>query len=393
MKMSIIKRINNLTSRYIMIFLFTCCIMSCGNQKQKDKSMTKDINEADLIPKRFSPGEWGYVDKNTGQFIIKPNFLAAGEFSEGLAQVRIGDFRSGKWGYIDKKGNVVIPPQFVVAGSFSEGLAMVGIGKSMIWWKCGYIDRTGNFVIQPRFDDGMSFSEGLALVFIGNQKDEFGYINGWWGYIDKTGAQIISPKFEKAENFYNGLAIVKYNGKYGVIDKSGNYVINPKFDSITGFVNGITEVSDGNRRFQIDSSGKYIDDNQKYLQNQLQTITQSTNSTLLFENFNANTAIANSVNVKDHVLELKSAEIADRQKNLFYQQKIREITDWYTSTRKQYEDDFWAKKITGTQYEDKKKELLAEKSQKEQAVKVEAEEFYKKETDRLYKEYMERKKR
>lgn len=40
-----------------------------------------------------------------------------------------------KWGYIDKSGTVTIKPQFVVAGVFSEGLAPVRLmvnGDSLI---------------------------------------------------------------------------------------------------------------------------------------------------------------------------------------------------------------------------------------------------------------------
>ena len=36
----------------------------------------------------------------TGTIVINPQFDEAGSFSDGLAMVRIGDFRTGKWGYI-----------------------------------------------------------------------------------------------------------------------------------------------------------------------------------------------------------------------------------------------------------------------------------------------------
>ncbi|PSO65063.1 MAG: hypothetical protein BRC36_04695 [Cyanobacteria bacterium QH_2_48_84] len=49
----------------------------------------------------------GYIDK-TGEIVINRQFDYAGEFSEGLAMVKVGD----KWGYIDKTGEMVINPQF-----------------------------------------------------------------------------------------------------------------------------------------------------------------------------------------------------------------------------------------------------------------------------------------
>ena len=55
--------------------------------------------------------------------------------------------KDGKWGYMDKTGKVVIEPQFDGVRLFSEGLANVWIGD-----KEGYIDKTGKIVINPQFD-------------------------------------------------------------------------------------------------------------------------------------------------------------------------------------------------------------------------------------------------
>src|SRR5215467_1047535 len=65
----------------------------------------------------------GYVDK-TGNFVITPNLQIVDlfAFSEGLAAVRVGEYLSGKWGFIDKQGKLVIPAQYEGAGSFSDGL-------------------------------------------------------------------------------------------------------------------------------------------------------------------------------------------------------------------------------------------------------------------------------
>jgi hypothetical protein len=55
--------------------------------------------------------------------IIRPEFYDICDFKEGLAGVQVG----GKWGYINKEGNMVIKPQFDSAVPFSEGLAVVGL--------------------------------------------------------------------------------------------------------------------------------------------------------------------------------------------------------------------------------------------------------------------------
>ncbi len=77
----------------------------------------------------------GYIDK-TGRLVIKHNTGGSseglGRFSAGLAAVRFGN----KFGYMDKKGNVVIKPKFDFALDFSQELAAVRIGN-----KWGYISR------------------------------------------------------------------------------------------------------------------------------------------------------------------------------------------------------------------------------------------------------------
>jgi hypothetical protein len=56
-----------------------------------------------------------------GHLVIDFRFSVAGDFSEGLAAVRIDD----RWGHIDKRGELVIGVQLDLAESFSEGLAAV----------------------------------------------------------------------------------------------------------------------------------------------------------------------------------------------------------------------------------------------------------------------------
>ncbi|MEE8043841.1 MAG: WG repeat-containing protein [Thermodesulfobacteriota bacterium] len=47
--------------------------------------------------------KWGFVNKK-GEIVIEPQFENAVSFSGGLAIVELG---GGKWGYIDKKGKLV----------------------------------------------------------------------------------------------------------------------------------------------------------------------------------------------------------------------------------------------------------------------------------------------
>ena len=77
----------------------------------------------------------------------------------------------GKWGFIDKIGNMIIPCIYNNVDNFHDGLAKVR--KNGKW---GFIDRIGNEIIPCIYDSVCYFQEGLARV----KKDDK------YGFIDKT---------------------------------------------------------------------------------------------------------------------------------------------------------------------------------------------------------------
>ena len=64
--------------------------------------------------------------------------------------------------------------------------------------KWGFIDKLGNLAIDYRFDDALSFGEHLAAVMQ----------DGLWGYISVSGQIVIDPVFLEAKSFSNGSAPV-----------------------------------------------------------------------------------------------------------------------------------------------------------------------------------------
>jgi hypothetical protein len=246
-------------------------------------------------PDRACRDKYGYIDK-FGNWLIKPQFISASSFSEGLARVVVEDEgkKLNKCGYINKEGAFVIPPtEYNLCGSFSEGLAMVQV-KLPLEKQCppgrqcgdgirkvGYIDKTGKMVIAPQFDGvydvihtasdvsepfkyyssgkERDFSEGVAAIRIDERL---------WGYVDKQGRVVIRPQFVYAGQFKEGLApvAIRKSGKrvYGFINRVGQFAIPPQYDDVKEFRHGLAMVSFQDSRGEVTKFG-YIDKKGRYV--------------------------------------------------------------------------------------------------------------------------------
>ncbi|MDY6784550.1 MAG: WG repeat-containing protein [Cyanobacteriota bacterium] len=160
----------------------------------------------------------GFINKK-GEPAIDPlpgRIPQLAQFSEGLTVISkavpwprfaiFGQQREKvKSGYMNTGGKIVIRPQFDAARNFSEGLAEVGKnsargeqqGQEIVEMKWGYIDKTSKMVIPAQFKETKAFSEGLAAVTEDGQK---------WGYIDRKGQIAIPMQFESAKAFKGELA-------------------------------------------------------------------------------------------------------------------------------------------------------------------------------------------
>ncbi len=122
--------------------------------------------------------------------MVRPRFLSASSFSEGLALVEIGkrtdepEEDRTKWRFIGRDGKFAFRDQFDFARPFSGGLALAAKGG-----KFGFIDHSGSFVIKPQFRAAKPFSGGLACVGLG----ERGVAN-LWGYVDRGGRMVIAAR-------------------------------------------------------------------------------------------------------------------------------------------------------------------------------------------------------
>ena len=124
-----------------------------------------------------------------------------GEYSEGLASFE----RDGLWGYRNEKGEEVIAPQFNAAGDFHDGLAQVSIRGQ----PPRYIRRDGTYISAPYGSGSMGIPDG-ALERIPYRQ------NQQWGLIDLHGRVITPPRFRLRNDlegilsplFRRGVAVV-----------------------------------------------------------------------------------------------------------------------------------------------------------------------------------------
>jgi hypothetical protein len=125
---------------------FSQGLAAVGISKTSEETGTPEWN--------LNGGSWGFIDA-AGRLVIPGEFAMAHGFSDGLAAVvteaewakavsEAGNIAKArpKWGYIDSSGELIIEPQFLAAGDFRGGLASVKFSDG----KKAYIDTAGAIV-------------------------------------------------------------------------------------------------------------------------------------------------------------------------------------------------------------------------------------------------------
>ena len=210
-------------------------------------------------------------------------------YQEGLALFVTG---SGKYGYMDTKGNIVIPPVYDLGYDFKEVLALVGIMDRQGLLGYQVIDKKGEvqFVVQQSdclLDDQVA--DGL-LMFKNFREDYFAYIgkkgipvlylpeevmegarfadgmavfrtSQGAGTIDKKGDILIPAKYENIHILGNERLALLSNEKYDLTDEKGQKLVSVSFDSIGSYYDtGLAVVKQGDSYGWIDERGKKFSD-------------------------------------------------------------------------------------------------------------------------------------
>jgi len=196
--------------------------------------------------------------------------------------------KGGKWGAINKFGEVLYPAQYDYAYGYSEGFAAVNLGGEYYV----YLSENPGFYLDNTLPK--EFREKIFVPW---------FMGGKWGFVDIHGKECIPIQYDRVFGFRNGVAIVNIGGRwtggslrnkyeipsyghrrpaflgghYGIINKKGD-LLTPmiysslRFDSsdpfcITGFIGGIFVKEDGDyyladpeKRVTLSLEGKVIEE-------------------------------------------------------------------------------------------------------------------------------------
>lgn len=216
--------------------------------------------------------DYGFIDKS-GNFVLKPTYVNARPFSEGVALISrpFGDrykwcaiTRTGKellsahrlrgchdgmlvaiagvdeqW-YVDKTGKQMTET-FESAHDFSDGLGIAKMKDKSRRTIFSIVDRNGKVVTLDSFVRMKDFHEGLCPASA-NAADVLGTFEKW-GFIDKAGEWQIRPSNRHCDSFYEGLAAVRSpKNRIGYMNHKGDFEIKPQFEIGHHFSEGLAAV-------------------------------------------------------------------------------------------------------------------------------------------------------
>jgi len=132
---------------------------------------------------------YGLINLRTGEKIVPPMYNAINFPSQGLMEVRVGDWISGLSGFIDESGTKVIPAIYHFAHGFEHNMAVVGFGSDWSTARWGVIDREGREIIPANYHGIRIFSENAIALSHGDWSE------GPWSLVDRNGNEILPPLY------------------------------------------------------------------------------------------------------------------------------------------------------------------------------------------------------
>lgn len=166
-----------------------------------------------------------------------------------LSQIPFHNVNTQKFGVIDKKGNILSEAVYNNEISFNNGYSPINLNG-----KWGLINKKGEVIIKPQYQEmGRTFNEGYINV----KK------NGQWGYIDVNNNVKIAFQFDWCGTFCDEITWIQQGNVFGFIDKTGNELSPIWYNNILGIKNGKGYAKKGNKVYKITTKGTTVLNNQK----------------------------------------------------------------------------------------------------------------------------------
>ncbi|MDY5969250.1 MAG: WG repeat-containing protein [Bacteroidales bacterium] len=225
-------------------------------------------------------GLWGHVNY-LGRWVIGPEYEDHDYFGPDHNYFYCQMKKNGRWGTIDRQGNVASHFIFFTKADAHYALNQIEHQRPLTGWRLpvtdpqtdrwGWVDPSGEWVIEPMYEGASHFANDTGRfataklngkwasiadngellsknVFTlsgdawkaGYEWDNDQELGHWlwpvqnpetnaWGYVNFKGQWVIQPTFEDAKLFIktwnNRAAPAKMDGKWGCIDHTGRYVV------------------------------------------------------------------------------------------------------------------------------------------------------------------------
>lgn len=245
----------------------------------------------------------GYIDVNTGAWILKPVYSSISQFRQGYASVSVKKENEFYSTIIDKKGKELFP--FTPDTSYywiSNNRWIKSYDSSRIRGPVDIINDKGESLLSQVVIEPYSYSEHMVIIqkrqmsacYVvelpsmeekriadrcnpGTFSDGVIWIklfqkdgaNSQWVLFDQYGKELFRKNYDDAEEFHNGFAIVSDNDEeFGVVNKKGETIIPLEYSEIaTPWSSYSQQTSDGIWRVRKKEINGYV-----YIDNDNKTI-------------------------------------------------------------------------------------------------------------------------
>ncbi len=240
---------------------------------------------------------------------------------------------SRKFALFDRDGNQLT--DFIIE-EFTYGFSgFCNLAPAKINGKYGYINKKGEIVIRPQFEFAEEFSGNRAEV---TKQNKIGYIN--------TDGEVIIPiVYDK--NYYNiflyGINIAEKKEKYGIIDTMGNKIANFVYDNINrDFYSGFSIAQKKGRTIYLSIIGDEFETKESAENNQTTIFLKAAEMGIIRgQEFMSDYYLKNQDTVKALLWRKKAAE----QGNPYDQYLLAKMYYYGYGTEKKYHEAFvWFKK-------------------------------------------------